>query len=85
MEGKTVSAVVMEQPNQEVKIHTFQRPALERGAVLLETIYSEVCGTDCHLLHGKLAGVQKINYCCLYRKDKDLQIQRFPIQLSLAM
>ena len=30
---------------------------LEPGSVLLETIASEVCGTDVHLLHGRLAGV----------------------------
>jgi L-iditol 2-dehydrogenase len=30
---------------------------LEPGAVLLETIASEVCGTDVHLHHGRLAGV----------------------------
>jgi L-iditol 2-dehydrogenase len=30
---------------------------LEQGAALLHTMYSEVCGTDVHLHHGKLAGV----------------------------
>lgn len=33
----------------------FPTPALEPGAVLLDTILSEVCGTDVHLLHGRLA------------------------------
>ena len=32
-------------------------PALEPGSVLLETAASEVCGTDVHLHHGRLAGV----------------------------
>ncbi|MFH0795348.1 MAG: zinc-binding dehydrogenase, partial [bacterium] len=27
------------------------------GAILLKTLYSEVCGTDVHLYHGRLAGV----------------------------
>src|SRR6185369_11123136 len=29
-------------------------PKLENGAALLRTLYSEVCGTDVHLHHGKL-------------------------------
>jgi L-iditol 2-dehydrogenase len=32
-------------------------PELEPGSVLLETVASEVCGTDVHLHHGRLAGV----------------------------
>jgi L-iditol 2-dehydrogenase len=32
-------------------------PVLEEGAILLRTIYSEVCGTDVHLHHGRLGGV----------------------------
>jgi threonine dehydrogenase-like Zn-dependent dehydrogenase len=32
-------------------------PKVEEGGVLLETIASEVCGTDVHLHHGRLAGV----------------------------
>ena len=32
-------------------------PVLEPGAVLLETIYSELCGTDVHLSHNRLANV----------------------------
>ena len=32
-------------------------PELEEGAVLVKTAFSEVCGTDCHLQKGKLAGV----------------------------
>ena len=32
-------------------------PSLEPGAALLRTMFSEVCGTDVHLLHGRLSGV----------------------------
>ena len=32
-------------------------PALEPGGVLLETSFSEVCGTDVHIHRGQLAGV----------------------------
>ena len=32
-------------------------PALEPGAAMLKTLYSEVCGTDVHLHHGRLSGV----------------------------
>lgn len=32
-------------------------PVLEPGSVLLETVASEVCGTDVHLHHGRLSGV----------------------------
>ena len=32
-------------------------PRLEPGAALLRTLYSEVCGTDVHLQHGRLTGV----------------------------
>jgi L-iditol 2-dehydrogenase len=32
-------------------------PVIEPGGVLLETLVSEVCGTDVHLYHGRLAGV----------------------------
>lgn len=32
-------------------------PVLEPGAAMLRTVYSEVCGTDVHLHHGRLSGV----------------------------
>jgi threonine dehydrogenase-like Zn-dependent dehydrogenase len=44
-------------PDRPVEVREYPRPAVEPGAVLLETIYSEVCGTDVHLHHGHLAGV----------------------------
>jgi L-iditol 2-dehydrogenase len=44
-------------PGQPVRLEEFPPPTLEPGAVLLETLFSEVCGTDVHLHHGRLAGV----------------------------
>ncbi len=52
-----IKAAVMKAPNKKITVENFKEPGLEQGAVLLKTIYSEVCGTDCHLHHGKLAGV----------------------------
>ena len=40
-----------------IRINDFSLPKLEPGAALLHTIYSEVCGTDVHLMHGRLEGV----------------------------
>jgi threonine dehydrogenase-like Zn-dependent dehydrogenase len=50
----THAAVVMPGPNQPLRIDHLPTPALEPGAALLRTLYSEVCGTDVHLHHGKL-------------------------------
>lgn len=52
-----IRAAVLEKPDREISVREFEKPEMEPGAVLLKTIYSEVCGTDCHLFHGKLAGV----------------------------
>jgi len=52
-----VRAAVMEKPLSKLVIRDLEKPRLEPGAVWLETIYSEVCGTDVHLFHGRLAGV----------------------------
>jgi L-iditol 2-dehydrogenase len=52
-----VRAAVIPAPDQPVEIREYPRPTLEEGGILLETIYSEVCGTDVHLFHGHLAGV----------------------------
>ena len=51
----THSAVVMTAPYAPLVIEQFATPKLEPGAALLRTLYSEVCGTDVHLHHGKLA------------------------------
>jgi len=47
-------AVVFPGPSQPPEVREYPRPALEPGAALLATLYSEVCGTDVHLHHGKL-------------------------------
>src|SRR5918995_1659139 len=53
----TVVAAVMTAPRAPIEFREFQEPVIEPGAMLLRTIYSEVCGTDVHLWHGRLAGV----------------------------
>jgi threonine dehydrogenase-like Zn-dependent dehydrogenase len=50
-------AAVMVEPEQPLEIRDYPEPEMEPGSILLETIYSEVCGTDVHLHHGRLAGV----------------------------
>jgi L-iditol 2-dehydrogenase len=54
-----VKAVVMEKKGNVIglTVKEFPEPVLEPGAVLLKTLYSEICGTDVHLLKGQLAGV----------------------------
>lgn len=53
----TCRAAVIPGPNQAVRLIDVPLPRLEPGGAMLETIYSEVCGTDVHLHHGRLAGV----------------------------
>src|SRR5262245_2462318 len=57
MRIKVISAAVLPAPGQRIEVRSFDRPRLERGAVLLKTLGSEVCGTDTHLAKGQLAGV----------------------------
>jgi threonine dehydrogenase-like Zn-dependent dehydrogenase len=54
-----VKAVVMEKAESHIRLvtKTLPEPDLEPGGVLLKTLFSEVCGTDVHLLKGQLAGV----------------------------
>jgi threonine dehydrogenase-like Zn-dependent dehydrogenase len=52
-----IVAAVMPAPLQPIELREFAEPEIEPGAVLLRTIYSEVCGTDVHLWHGRLSGV----------------------------
>jgi L-iditol 2-dehydrogenase len=52
-----IAAAVMVAPGEPLEVWELPDPPLESGAVLLETIASEVCGTDVHLHHGRLAGV----------------------------
>jgi L-iditol 2-dehydrogenase len=53
----SVKAAVMPAPGKPLEVREYRDPSLEPGAVLLETVASEVCGTDVHLHHGRLAGV----------------------------
>jgi L-iditol 2-dehydrogenase len=50
-------AAVMVAPGQALEVRDYPAPEMEAGSVLLDTIFSEVCGTDVHLHHGRLAGV----------------------------
>lgn len=52
-----IQAAVIPAPGAPVELRELPRPALESGAALLRTLYSEVCGTDVHLAHGRLRGV----------------------------
>ena len=47
----------MSAPRAPIELREFPEPEIERGAVLLETLHSEVCGTDVHLHHGRLSDV----------------------------
>src|SRR5580765_3755762 len=53
----TVTAVVMPAPGQPLETRRLPVPRPQPGGAVLETIASEVCGTDVHLHHGRLAGV----------------------------
>jgi L-iditol 2-dehydrogenase len=53
----TIVAAVMPAPHAPIELREFPRPDLPPGGALLETLYSEVCGTDVHLWHGRLSGV----------------------------
>jgi L-iditol 2-dehydrogenase len=52
-----VRAAVMPAPRVPVEIREFPEPELPAGGALLATAFSEVCGTDVHLWHGRLSGV----------------------------
>ncbi|UCE61007.1 MAG: zinc-binding dehydrogenase [Phycisphaerales bacterium] len=52
-----IVAAVMPAPRKALEICEFDEPNLEPNSALLRTTYSEVCGTDVHLMHGRLAGV----------------------------
>ena len=53
----SVKAAVMPAPHAAIELREFKEPEIARGGMLLKTIYSEVCGTDVHLWHGRLSGV----------------------------
>lgn len=50
-------AAVMTAPHKPIEVQNLPAAKVEPGGILLETIFSEVCGTDVHLHHGRLAGV----------------------------
>ncbi|MEJ2482677.1 MAG: zinc-binding dehydrogenase [Gemmatimonadota bacterium] len=52
-----IRAAVMVAPHQPVEIREIEDPEIEPGSILLQTVASEVCGTDVHLSHGRLSGV----------------------------
>ena len=52
-----IRAAAIASPNAPVELFELAMPTLEPGAALLRTVYSEVCGTDVHLQHGRLSGV----------------------------
>ncbi|HZO14601.1 MAG TPA: zinc-binding dehydrogenase [Polyangiaceae bacterium] len=54
---RTYRAAVMSAPRAPMEVRELKEPVLEEGSVLMHTQMSEVCGTDVHLHHGRLAGV----------------------------
>ncbi|MDQ3170008.1 MAG: zinc-binding dehydrogenase [Acidobacteriota bacterium] len=52
-----ILAAVMTAPRAPIELREFATPDLAEGSGLLRTSYSEVCGTDVHLWHGRLSGV----------------------------
>jgi len=53
----SIRACVFPRPDAAPEIREVEEPELEPGAALLAVESSEVCGTDVHLSHGRLAGV----------------------------
>jgi threonine dehydrogenase-like Zn-dependent dehydrogenase len=50
-------AAVMTAPNQPVEVQQLPDPILEKGGIIIEILYNEVCGTAVYLLHERLEGV----------------------------
>ena len=55
--SEQILAAVMPAPHAPIEVREFRTPELPAGSALLRTAFSEVCGTDVHLWHGRLAGV----------------------------
>src|SRR5215475_13233476 len=55
--NETVRAVFMTAPGRPLETRSLPSPRPRSGGAVLETVASEVCGTDVHLLHGRLRGV----------------------------
>jgi threonine dehydrogenase-like Zn-dependent dehydrogenase len=54
---ETVRAVLMTGPGRPLEGRRLAAPKAKPGGAVLETVASEVCGTDVHLHHGRLPGV----------------------------
>src|SRR5258708_37694633 len=54
---ETIRAAVMTAPRAALEIRAFPAPRPAPGGAVLQTLLSEVCGTDVHLHHGRLSGV----------------------------
>ena len=50
-------AAIVPRPGAPVEVRELPAAPMETGSVLLETLFSEVCGTDVHLQQGRLEGV----------------------------
>lgn len=57
MSAQTFRVAVMGAPHAPITIAERPRPEMAPAGALLRTLYSEVCGTDVHLWHGRLGGV----------------------------
>jgi D-arabinose 1-dehydrogenase-like Zn-dependent alcohol dehydrogenase len=55
--NETVEAVLMTAPGQPLESRSVPAPRAKPGGAVLDTVASEVCGTDVHLWHGRLVGV----------------------------
>ncbi len=55
--GRAIRAAVMPAPRAPVELRELPWPAAAPGGAVLRVLHSEVCGTDVHLHHGRLAGV----------------------------
>lgn len=53
----TYKTVTLPAPRTPLRLEEKEAPPIESGGALLHTLYSEVCGTDVHLFHGRLSGV----------------------------
>jgi threonine dehydrogenase-like Zn-dependent dehydrogenase len=53
----SVAAIVMPGAGRPLERRLFPAPQVKPGGAVLTTIATEVCGTDVHLHHGRLAGV----------------------------
>jgi L-iditol 2-dehydrogenase len=52
-----VEAIVMMGPGRPLERRVFPAPRSKPGGAVLQTVATEVCGTDVHLHHGRLSGV----------------------------